>query len=312
MIGKIDRFPLRKVWPHEAHHFTTWLADNLDVLSECISLDLSLIEREAAAGDFSVDLLVEDSNGRTVIIENQLERTDHDHLGKLLTYLAAHDAEVAVWIASDPRPEHTKAVAWLNDSSPADFHLLRAEAVKIGNSPAALLLTPIVGPSAGSKIVAKQKQEKAERHELRHEFWTGLLEEAKKRTQLHANISPSQVNWIGASSGIAGCMYVYVVGQTWWRTELYIDRGRDLSTQNKHIFDAIAQKQREIESAFGQPLNWERLDDKQACRISFASDTGGYRSERELWPNIQSDMIDTMIRFEAAIRTSLQETARSL
>ncbi|NIN67526.1 MAG: DUF4268 domain-containing protein, partial [Anaerolineae bacterium] len=146
MIGKLQRVPLRDVWKHEALDFTKWLEDNPDVLSEAMDVQLSNIEREKSAGTFNVDLVAEDDSGDPVIIENQLAKSDHDHLGKLLTYLAAIEAKAAVWIVADPRPEHVKAIAWLNDSSSADFYLLKVEAVKIGDSDPAPLLTRIVGP----------------------------------------------------------------------------------------------------------------------------------------------------------------------
>src|SRR5712691_2992223 len=116
MIQKIARIPLREAFKHEAYDFTTWLQDNLDVLNECIDLTLSNAEREAAAGDFSVDLVAEDESGNKVIIENQLERSNHDHLGKLVTYLVAAEARVAIWIVAEPRPEHASAITWLNES----------------------------------------------------------------------------------------------------------------------------------------------------------------------------------------------------
>jgi hypothetical protein len=134
MIGKIARRPLREVWKHEALDFTTWLVDNIDVLSEALDVPLQDAKREHAAGDFSVDLVAEDDSGNTVVIENQLEKSNHDHLGKLVTYLSALDARVAVWIVSEPRPEHTKAITWLNESRQASFYLVKAEAICIDNS----------------------------------------------------------------------------------------------------------------------------------------------------------------------------------
>lgn len=104
-IGKITRIPLREVWHREDRDFTTWIRDNIDVVAEQLGLELVNAEREQAAGSFSVDIVAETDDGRAVVIENQLERSDHDHLGKLLTYLAAFDAKVAVWIVSEPRPE---------------------------------------------------------------------------------------------------------------------------------------------------------------------------------------------------------------
>ena len=114
-IGKIERVPLRQVWRHEALDFTTWLEQNIDALSEVLDLSLSSAEREQSAGDFSVDIVAEDGSGNTVIIENQLEQSDHDHLGKLVTYVSMLEAKAAIWIVAAPRPEHVRAVAWLND-----------------------------------------------------------------------------------------------------------------------------------------------------------------------------------------------------
>src|SRR3974390_1584397 len=91
-IGRAEFLPLRDVFRDEARSFTTWLEQHLDVLAERLGIELSVVQREKAGGDFNVDLLCEDSEGRAVIVENQLERTDHDHLGKLLTYLVNLEA----------------------------------------------------------------------------------------------------------------------------------------------------------------------------------------------------------------------------
>lgn len=304
-IGKIERIALRDVWKHEAINFTCWLAENLDVLSGAIGPELTFVEREAAAGDFSVDLLAEDADGDTVIIENQLGKSDHDHLGKLLTYMAAYEAKTAVWIVGDPRPEHTKAVAWLNDSTPASVYLLRAEAVRIGESPPALLLTPIVGPSEEGKAVAKEKQQKSERHELRRQFWDALLGAAGPRTRLHSAVSPSEQNWLGTSAGRSGLALNYVIRQDDWRVELYIDvRNAD---SNEQIFEILANKRADVEGAFGAELEWERLDGKRACRITTSWLRGGYRTEVAAHPRIHDQMVDAMIRLEHALRPHIQQ-----
>lgn len=301
-IGRIQRTSLREVWKHEAHDFTRWLSENLDVLGEVIGLELTLVEREASAGDFSVDLLAEDSEGRTVVIENQLGKSDHDHLGKLMTYLAAHEAQAAIWLVGEPRPEHTKAIAWLNDSSPAAFYLLRAEAVRIENSPAALLLTLIVGPSKEAKVIAREKQEKSERHELRRQFWAALLEVAATKTKLHSNVSPSDQVWLGQSAGRTGFKLSYVARMYNWRAELYIDV--DDADCNELLLLEIMKRRDEIDAAV-PGLLWEPLDDKRACRITTAWSAGGYRSSSAEWPEIHRKMIDAMVGLERAIRPSL-------
>ena len=110
MIGKIKRVALREVWKHEALDFTQWLQDNIDVLNEVLDIELSNPEREQSAGAFNVDIIAEDDSGDPVVIENQLEKSDHNHLGKIITYLVAIGAKTAIWIVADPRPEHVSSI----------------------------------------------------------------------------------------------------------------------------------------------------------------------------------------------------------
>jgi hypothetical protein len=110
-ISRLTPVSLRELWPNEAYDFTTWLGKNLDLVSEALGMDLALVEQEAAsAGTFSAYILAETDNGDAVVIENPLEPTDHDHLGKLITYLSNLDARAAIWTTSEPWPEHEKAI----------------------------------------------------------------------------------------------------------------------------------------------------------------------------------------------------------
>lgn len=300
-IGKLQRRPLREVWKREAKDFTTWLQDNIDVLNEVLDLNLEGAEREQAAGTFSVDIVAEDELGNPVVIENQLEKSNHDHLGKLITYLTAIEAKTAIWIVADPRPEHVKAISWLNESSGANFYLLKVEAVQIGESPSAPLLTLIVGPSEESREVGATKKEMAERYVIRRRFWTQLLERAKNKTKLHANISPTQGGWVGTGAGISGLTLNYVIRKHEVCVELYIDRGKDSEEENKAIFDQLAASKDSIERNFGDSLEWQRLEGKKACRIKKEIKTGGYRDESK-WPEIQEAMIDAMIRLAKVLK----------
>ena len=136
MIARIERVPLRSVWPHEAYDFTQWLEENIDVLSEAIDRNIVNAEREKKTeSTLSVDLVAEDEAGSSIIVENQLEKSNHDHLGKLITYLTAMQANSAVWIVAETRPEHVAALTWLNESSSADFYLLKIEAIRIEQLP---------------------------------------------------------------------------------------------------------------------------------------------------------------------------------
>jgi len=301
VIGKIERVPLREVWRHEALDFTAWLEDNIDVLGDMLDMRLSGPVREQPAGTFSVDLVAEDQSGSPVIIENQFGKSDHDHLGKLVTYLTAIDARAAVWIVSDPRPEHIAAITWLNESSAAAFYLVKLEAIRIADSSPAPLLTLIVGPSEEMREASSTKKDLAERYVIREQFWTQLLASARAKTKLHASISPGQHGWIGTGAGKSGLAYNYVVRQNDADVELYIDRGKDTEAENKVIFDRLAQSKEAIEADFGEPLEWQRLEGKRACRIKKDIDMGGYRDE-EKWPQIQDAMIDAMIRLEKALK----------
>ena len=306
MIQKISRIPLRDAFKHEAYDFTKWLQDNLDVLNDCIDLTLSNADREAAAGDFSVDLVAEDELGNKVIIENQLEKSNHDHLGKLITYLVAMEARAAIWIVSEPRPEHVSAITWLNESSSASFYLLKLEAIKIGESDPAPLLTLIVGPSDATKAVGKAKQEFAERYDIRRDFWTRLLEHAKTKTKLHTTISPGRYAWIGTGAGKSGLGLNYVTWEHETCVELYIDRGKNREVENKAIFDALHAKKDEIERLFGHSLEWDRLDSKRASRIRKTINIGGWK-DPEKWGEIHPEMVDTMVRLEKALKPYIQK-----
>jgi len=306
-IGKLERVALRDVWKHEAQDFTQWLQENISVLNDALDLNLVNVDREQAAGAFSIDLVAEDESGGTVIIENQLEKSNHDHLGKLLTYLTAMDAKAAIWIVSDPRPEHVAAIAWLNESSSASFYMVKVEAVRIGDSPPAPLFTLIVGPSEESRDVGQTKKEIAERYGIRKRWWATLIKRSEQVTRLHAHISPSAYSWIGASSGIRGLNFNYVVTQDECAAELYIDRGKGAEEENKAIFDQLAAHKAEIDQAFGGALSWERMEGKRACRIRHSESGGGYRSPEDEWPALQDRIIRAMDRLEKALRPHLKQ-----
>ena len=302
MIGRIQREDLREVWRHEALDFTKWLEENVDVLNDATGLQLSGVEREQAVGAFSVDLIAEDEDGRPVVIENQLEKSNHDHLGKLLTYLVGIEARKAIWIVADPRPEHVGVVTWLNESSSADFYLLKLEAIRIGDSEPAALLTQIVGPSEEARKAGATKKQMVERERQRYRFFEGLLECAKQHTQLHANISPSKEGWVGAGAGIGGLSFKYVVRQRDARVELYIDTPD--GDRNQYMFEALSLKKDRIEEDFGFPLVWDTEEGRRACRIQRTFATGGYRDE-EAWEAMYRELAEAMAKLESALTPHL-------
>lgn len=305
VIGKLERLPLREVWKHEAYEFTPWLQENIEELNSALDLNLVNVDREQEAGDFSIDLVAEDGSGGTVIIENQLEKSDHDHLGKIITYLTAMSARTAIWIVSDPRPEHVAAIAWLNESSSANFYMVKLEAVSIEDSPAAPLFTLIVGPSEEAKDVGQTKREISGRHILRKRWWTMLLERAAKVTKLHEHITPTEDYYAYVNAGISGLSFGYNVKQEECSVELYI--GKDSEQENKLIFDQLYEHREVIEQVFGGPLDWQQLEGKRTCNIYYVRKGGGYRSPEDQWPEIQDSIVQSMIKLEKALSPFLKQ-----
>jgi hypothetical protein len=150
------------------------------------------------------------------------------------------------------------------------------------------------------------RQERAERYGIRYKFWQQLLTYAASRTQLHSNVSPGEYSWVGVSSGIRGLGFNYVIRKDDATVELYIDRGAGQDENNKQIFDWFHGKKDSIEHEFGNPLSWQRLNDKRGCRIAFNVTLGGYRSVEALWPAVHEQMVDHMINLEASLRPHLQ------
>lgn len=305
-IGKIEKVPLRELWKKEDNDFTRWLEDNIDYLNDVLDFEITIEKREEYAGPFKVDLLGSDNFGNKVIIENQLEKTDHDHLGKLITYLTNLEASIGIWITSNPVEEHVKAINWLNENAPEDvsFYLVKLEAIRIGSqSIIAPQFTIVAKPSEESKELGQEKKEYAQRHILRKEFWTQLLEKANKRNRLHSGISPGIYHWIGTGAGKSGISYNYTILNSYASCEVYLDRGKGYEEPNinKIRFDELIKHKEEIEKIFGEKLDWERLDSKRASRIAIRIRGAGLQN-KEKWNDVQDKMIDSMERLEKAIR----------
>jgi hypothetical protein len=309
LIGKLQRVPLRDVWPHEARDFTVWLRDNLEELNEVTGLSLVSAEIEHSAGDFRIDLVAEDADGNKVVIENQLERSDHDHLGKLVTYVSNLDAVAAIWVVAEARQEHSTAVDWLNQGGGTLFYLVLAEAVRINDSLPAPLLTVIVEPSEEDLASGQVEKEKGERDVFCRRFWTALLDYAKTRPNLPdslAPFSPGNSRWIYASTSKAGLGYNYSVLTKAVRVDLYIDhRSNDAGAAaeaNVRDFEALEKDRNAIEAAFGEPLQWIQEKGGRKFRIFKMSTVGRYGSDEGEWPAIHAAMVDAMIRLEASFR----------
>ena len=306
-IPRVKRRSPRALFSREDTEFTPWLEQHIDRLSEVLGLSLSIIERERETPTgFSIDLFVEDQDsGEEGVIECQLESTDHDHLGKLLTYSTAYETELVIWLVSDARYEHEKAIDWLNESTKKLFYLVQIEAIEVGDE-VSLLFTPLATPSPEVKGVGESKREPSERNQKQEQFWTELLERSSADFGLFDNISPKQQGYITKGSGVAGVRYCYRIRNDWADAGFYIDTGdADL---NFDVFDRLYDQREEIEAAIDYDVDWHRLEESRACRITIKFDAYGLNDE-EHWPQLQDDMIDAMRQFHSVFGRKLQKLA---
>ena len=301
MIGKLKLVPLREIWKHEERDFSSWLFENCEVLSDQIGLAISPIEKEKSVGPFKVDIWAEDSNGRAVVIENQLARTDHDHLGKLLTYMANLDAKVAIWVCTDPRPEHVSAINYLNEIVPGDthFYLLRLQAYRIGESEPAPLFTIEAGPSEERTAGGVVKKEFAERDKIRYRFFEQLLERTNRDIDTFSSVSPVGYQyWVNAGAGKSGLMWSFVAAKKTANVHLFLCHSE--YEVNKARFESLLSKKDELERDFGEALDWDFNESRKQQYIKSFCPHGGTDHE-EKWPDIQKDMVDRHVRLVNAI-----------
>ena len=306
-IERIQRVNIRDVWPDEARDFTPWLAENIDILDDDLAfrIDPESVRREQSAGSFAVDLVAENQNGETVVIENQLGRTDHDHLGKFLTYTAAFDADVAIWIVGDPRPEHVKAVTWINDSSQLSAYMFKIQAIRIGNSPPAPLMTLIVGPPELAKEAVAFRQDAPESRQ----FLEALLEHANSRTPLHSGVSPKNDRYVSTSSGHPGVDLVYGVTREGTSVSVRIDKQEAPAEWHDALFTFLCSKKEEIEESLGESLTWEAKEANRNRKLRATLEFGGW-ADRDKWPKAIEMTVDRMIQLDQAVRPLLADAVR--
>jgi hypothetical protein len=268
-FAEIKPVEITKVWPNEATDFTPWLVDNINRLGEALGMELEVLEREADVGEFSLDVKAKDlGSGRTVVIENQLTRTDHAHLGKLLTYAGGLDAGVLVWIAEEFRDPHRKALEWLNERTGEDVDCFGVivEVIRIDESRPAFNFRPIVFPNQWQKH-GRGGGAVSPRAEAYREYFQGLIDELRTKHKFTGAKVAQPQSYYSFSSGVRGitlCNAFAEGGRL--KAEVYIDLGdKEL---NKNLFDRLREQRLQIEKEFGESLSWERLDDRRACRVA--------------------------------------------
>lgn len=284
-LSKLKKLDLRQVWKHEALDFTNWLAekDNLDALSEAIGVDIKLIETEASVGKFNVDILAEeDLTGKKIIIENQLEATDHDHLGKIITYASGHDAEIIVWIVKDTRDEHQKAIEWLNDHTNEEisFFLIRIELWQIDESKPAPKFEIVVSPNEWAKAIkaTPTKKDLTNTKLQQLDFWNKFKEFVKKENSSIRLRSPRPNHWYDISVGSSECHIALTLNtrENLLGCEIYINK-------NKELFHYFLGQKNIIEQELGEEAEW--VDASKASRIKISKEVKDLFSESNVEAN---------------------------
>lgn len=311
-IERLSRLDLTAVWKHEAHDFTPWLKENIDLINECLPVGIqpdSLV-KEKGAGDFSADLVAEDANGHIVVIENQLYKSDHKHLGQILTYVSELEAKTAIWIVSEPRPEHIAAVTWLNNSKLAKFYLCKLEVVRIGDSAAAPVLTKIVGPAESDEEVAVIRDAQKSRDETRRAFYTKLLHHTGDSLKMFDDKTPSNGPYMGVAAGQRGFFYNFGVRMHETSAILWIERGAEWKEWNKDAFRYFLERKESIEKEIGGLIEWDDKEDNRSCKIIVRLAEGGWMDE-DKWDEVIPRTVELMEKLFKATKPLIAAAASS-
>lgn len=296
-LGRLEEITdLRRVWQNEATEFTPWLAadENISILADEVDLKITVDDTESHVGDFRADILATDAiTGRRIIIENQLEDTNHDHLGKLITYAAGKSAEIIIWIVKHAREEHRAAVEWLNNNTDEriGFFLCEIKLYRIGDSAPAVKFDVIEKPNDWTKEM--RKTEITEKQQKRYNYWHAFLEYALQQKSFKDNFkspAPSANTEIYFAMGTAACRMT--VSQVRRRNEIEVY----LRIFDNVKFQELFNNKDAIESETGLTFDWRELPDKKASRIVISKqvsfDDESARAEQFDW------LIDVMLKLK--------------
>lgn len=265
-LGKLVEVDIRNVWKHEQYDFSKWLAseENINELGDTLNLTLTDVETEKFVGNYRCDILCKDEiTGKVVLIENQLEPTNHDHLGKIITYASGLDASVVVWLVASAREEHASAIEWLNKHTDDDvsFFLVEIHAYKIGDSEPAPQFKIIEQPNDFVKSVKaiSKNSDISDTEKKRLEFWTQFNEVLEERGKPFNRRKATTDHWYNVAMGSSECsISIDLVNK-----EHKIRVGVWIS-DNKNLYDNFYNNKDEIEAKCGFSLTWDRLENKKA------------------------------------------------
>ena len=312
-LGRIERVDLRSIWTSEDKHFTPWLAEpeNLEILGDALGIELELEAQEKYVGPFRADILCKNTAEKDswVIIENQIEKTDHKHLGQLITYASGLRASTIVWISAEFCEEHRAALDWLNQMADksARFFGLEVELWKIGNSPAAPRFNVVCKPNDWEATVRQAAEtlgddEATPSQALRIKYWTAFrafLEERKSKLRPQ---KPSRDHWYSFSIGTsrAHTAALIITRDKKIAVELTIN-----SADAKAVFNELLTQKGSVEATIGAKLEWREMLDKKASRVCLFKPVDPY--DENDWPQQFAWLQDTLEKFDQAFRPAFSK-----
>lgn len=295
-LGKLEEVDIRELWKHEQYDFSEWLSkeENIELLNDEIGLTLTDIQKEVFVGTYRCDLVAKDeTTGIKVIIENQLEATNHDHLGKIITYASGLDANVVIWIVKEAREEHRSAIEWLNNKTANElsFFLMEIRAYKIGDSLPAPKFVVVEKPNDFVKIVntGVDSGELSKAQAERLIFWNRFNEVLILRNKPFNVRKATTDHWYSVALGTSEAhIEVTLVNKTnSIGIEVYI-------RENKNLFDKLFTVSEEIENELGFSVDWQRLDNKKASRIIYYIEGLDF-DNHENYDELMNEVIDKVI-----------------
>ena len=306
-LGRLESVDLRKAWETEAQDFTPWLAQNLSVLAETLDMELELEAIETNVGPFRADILCKNADGGAwVLIENQLERTNHSHLGQLLTYAAGLNAVTICWIAARFTEEHRATLDWLNEITDDRFRFfgLEVELLRIvGTSPVAPKFNIVAKPNAWSRSVTELADSKSvtPRKQLQREFWSALMQRLDERKSPIRSKKPQPESWMQFSIGRSEfCLEARLHSSEKWIAVHLVMQG-----PNATAHYALLERQREeIDRELSEDLEW-RPSSKKEQHVRLRR-TDADSTQRENWPDQLTWMVSTLEAFDKTFRQRLK------
>lgn len=302
-LGKLEEMKdLREIWPREAQDFTPWLAedDNMAILADALGLDITVEDTESPVGDFSVDIFAsETGTGRKIIIENQMEDTDHDHLGKLITYASGKSADVVVWVVRHAREEHKAAIEWLNNHTDEaiGFFLCEVKVFKIGGSDPAVKFEVLERPNDWAKEALKSDS-LSETNSRRREYWEAFQDYAFKNKEFEKNFNRRKArlnHWMDYGINSSACHIV--VSRIQKRNELDVEL---YISEDKELFRALLADREAIEAEAGLQFDWRELPERKASRIVLGKQVDF--ADRDKWNGQFEWLLQAMLGIKKAFR----------